>query len=283
MRALWLADVLRGAGLEVVETAGWQARGRDFATDPLGIMAHHTASPTASTLATNLHVVTNGNSVAPGPIAQAMLWRDGVWYIIAAGRANHAGKGSLPWLPGVDTGNQYLMSVEAVNNGVGELWAPAMVASYEVGTAAILRRLGLGAECATTHAEYAPSRKIDPAGPTGGRIATLPRRSTWDPNAWRAAVAQWLTPPPPPPVEIPAPIPTEGELMFIIVGDSDTRDLRRWVWDGATAMRYLSTPQDHTDLINRSTVGLIKMHPLFSSMESPFWMSTAERAQYGQS
>ena len=218
MRALWLADVLRGAGLEVVETAGWQTRGRDFAANPLGIMAHHTASPTASTLQTNLNVVTNGNSVAPGPIAQAMLWRDGVWYIIAAGRANHAGKGSLPWLPGVDTGNQHLLSVEAVNNGVGETWAPAMVVSYEIGTAAILRRLGLGADRATTHAEYAPSRKIDPAGPTGGRIATLPGRQTWDPNAWRAAVGRWLVPPP---VEVvpdpPAPpIPEDDDMPPII-------------------------------------------------------------------
>jgi len=222
MRALWLADVLRGAGLEVVETAGWQTRGRDFAADPLGIMAHHTASPTASTLATNLHVVTNGNSVAPGPIAQAMLWRDGVWYIIAAGRANHAGKGSLPWLPGVDTGNQYLLSVEAVNNGVGELWAPPMIASYEIGTAAILRRLGLGAERATTHAEYAPTRKIDPAGPTGGRIATLPGRLTWDPNAWRAAVGQWLEPPP---VEVvpdpPAPPTPEDDDMPPIITNAE--------------------------------------------------------------
>jgi hypothetical protein len=223
MRALWLADVLRGAGLDVVETNGWQTRGRDFAADPLGIMAHHTASPIASTLATNLHVVTNGNSVAPGPIAQAMLWRDGVWYIIAAGRANHAGKGSLPWLPGVDTGNQHLLSVEAVNNGVGELWAPAMVASYEIGTAAILRRLGRGAERATTHAEYAPTRKIDPAGPTGGRIATLPGRSTWDPNAWRAAVGKWLTPAPP--VEVvpdpPAPPTTEDDNMPPIITNAE--------------------------------------------------------------
>jgi hypothetical protein len=229
MRALWLADVLRGAGLEVVETAGWQTRGRDFAADPLGIMAHHTASPIASTLATNLHVVTNGNSVAPGPIAQAMLWRDGVWYIIAAGRANHAGKGSLPWLPGADTGNQHLLSVEAVNNGVGELWAPAMVISYEIGTAAILRRLGHGAERATTHAEYAPSRKIDPAGPTGGRIATLPGRATWDPNAWRAAVGKWLTPAPP--VEIPdPPAPPTEEADDMPVLHLITPTLGEWLW-----------------------------------------------------
>ena len=69
--------------------------------------------------------------------------------------------------------------------------------------------------------------------------------------------------------------------MFIIVGDSDTRDDRRWVWDGATAMRYLASPQEHTDLINRAAVGLITMHPLFSSLDVPFWMSTAERATYG--
>jgi hypothetical protein len=281
MRALWLADVLRGAGLDVVETPGWQTRGRDFAATPLGIMAHHTASPVASTLATNLRVITTGNSVAPGPIAQTMLWRDGVWYVIAAGRANHAGRGSLPWLPAPDSGNQHLLAVEAVNNGVGELWAPPMLASFEIGTAAILRHLGHGADRATTHAEYAPGRKIDPAGPTGGRVATLPGRSTWDPNAWRQLVARWLAPPPPPVLPPPVP-PLEVTKMLTIVGNDDDRnDPRRWVFDGGTSMRLLPDEAAYNQLLAYERVGMLKLYPFFSTLQSPHWMSTADRARFG--
>lgn len=237
MRALWLADVLRGAGLEVVETAGWQTRGvipgkpqtaaqrlGEFERI-LGHMAHHTASPTVQGLAVNLHVVTNGNGIAAGPIANVLLWRDGTYYVIASGRCNHAGAGSLPWVPG--SGNDYLMSTEAVNNGVGEPWSADMMAAYEIGTAAILRQAGLGAERATTHAEWT-TRKIDPAGPNGNRVAVWTsdprgaRNATWDPSAWRAAVGRWLVPPP---VEVvpdpPAPPTEEADDMPPIITNAD--------------------------------------------------------------
>ncbi len=201
MRVLWLPDVLRAAGLTVVETAGWQTRGYELDAVE-GVGAHHTASPSTSTLATNLHVVTNGNAVAPGPIAQLLLWRDGTFYVIASGRANHAGAGGPlgSWLPAsvpgvVSPANRRTLGIEAVNSGVGEVWSPAMLDAYEIGTAAILRHIGHGADRAFTHQEYAPTRKIDPAGPTGGRIATLPGSLTWSPSAWRARVASRLTPP----------------------------------------------------------------------------------------
>ena len=197
MRAPWIADVLRAAGLNVVEEPGWESRGKEFVSID-GHMAHHTASPKTSTLAVNLSVVINGNSVAPGPIANVLLWRDGTCHVIASGRCNHAGKGVLPWVP-LDQGNTHLLATEAVNDGIGELWAPEMVEAYEIGTAAMLRHLGLGSDRATTHSEYAPTRKIDPAGPTGGRIATLPGRSTWSPVAWRERIADRLRVPVPPP------------------------------------------------------------------------------------
>jgi hypothetical protein len=219
MRAPWLADVLRGAGLTVIEQPGWRGRGRELDSIE-GVMWHHTASPTSSTLATNLHVVTNGNSIAPGPIANLLLWRDGTFHVIADGRCNHAGKGFLPWI-GTDRGNACLLSIEAVNNGVGEPWAEAMVEAYERATAAIVRHVGLGVERVVTHWEYATprGRKIDPAGPNGGRIAFVPGTQTWSPDSVRAAVRTWLTPPPPPPVEIPDPQPPaleEDDVSIII-------------------------------------------------------------------
>ena len=70
--------------------------------------------------------------------------------------------------------------------------------------------------------------------------------------------------------------------MFIIVGNEDDKtDPRRWVWDGAVSMRVLASEADYQALVNRSNVGLCKLHPAFSGLAVPFWMSTAERALYG--
>lgn len=252
MRAPWLAAALRGAGLKVVEQPGWQGRRPGYELTAIeGVVVHHTASPQRSTLATNLAVVTNGNGVAPGPIANLLLWRDGTWYCITDGKANHAGAGGpWGWLPASPAGtlsvaNARTVGIEAVNDGVGEPWAAEMVLSYEIGVATILAWIGHGADRVLTHHEWAPSRKIDPAGPTGGRIATLPGTRTWSGDAFRARVAGWLTPPAPTP---PAPVPpapplTEDEDMprpLIIVGNEDNKhDPRRWAWDPGRSLTYL--------------------------------------------
>lgn len=219
MRALWLPSVLRAAGLRVVEVDGWAIRGKEM--DAIeGIVNHHTASPTASTLNTNLSVVINGNSIAPGPIAQVLLWRDGTCYIIASGKANHAGAGGpWGWLPLSPPGqlsiaNARTIGIEAVNNGTGEPWAPAMIDAYLALDAAILKQIGRPASRVLTHHEWAPTRKIDPAGPTGGRVAMLPGLSTWSGDAWRALIAAKMqTPAPPTPTPTPQP-PEEDEMKI---------------------------------------------------------------------
>lgn len=264
MRALWLPDVLRDAGLKAVETNGWQTRGREF--DAIeGVVSHHTASPPASTLTTNLMVVTTGNTVAPGPIANLLLWRDGTFYVIAAGKANHAGAGGpWGWLPlsppgQLSVANARTIGIEAVNSGVGELWAPEMIDAYERGIAAILRHIGQGVDRALTHHEWAPTRKIDPAGPTGGLVAMLPGSQTWDGNSWRARIAAHLTPPSPPvvvphPSTIPPPIPQSSEdtvlkLIVEVPGDQ-TRTAALVLMDGAgTEMIGSATAADRAMLV----------------------------------
>ena len=85
---------------------------------------------------------------------------------------------------------------------------------------------------------------------------------------------------PPPPVEIVPPA-LEAVRMFIIVGNDDNHnDLTRWVWDGAVSMRPLVDEADYTALVDRAAVGLVKLHPAFSTLSDPFWMSTGERARY---
>ena len=235
MRCTWLPDVLRAAGLTVIETPGWRGRGATSETRPSsdfealdGLVMHHTASSVKHDLALSLAIVTNGNSVAPGPIAQAMFWRDGVVYIIGDGRANHAGKGGPygGWLPR-DRANLRTIGFECVNNGVGELWSADLVASMEIAAAAVMRYLGLPAERTIMHSEWAPGRKIDPAGPNGGRIAYAPgpvnqRAMIWSGDAFRDRVRYWLTPPPIEVVPDPDP-PTEesDEDMGIIITNAE--------------------------------------------------------------
>ena len=88
----WLATVLDNAGLKVAETPGWRSRGRADMPRPLGVMCHHTANPHSGNMPT-LNMLINGRSDLPGPLCQLGLGRDGTFYVVAAGRANHAGLG----------------------------------------------------------------------------------------------------------------------------------------------------------------------------------------------
>jgi hypothetical protein len=177
-RALWLPAVLRAAGLSVSVVPGWEQRGADELGELRGVLLHHTAGPRTGNYP-SLAVVRDGRPDLPGPLAHCGLARDGTWLVIASGWANHAGRGALPWVP-VDAGNAHLIGVEAESTGVGDDWTVEQIHAYPVGVAAILAHLGLPAARAAGHMEYAPTRKIDPAGWPGGM------------DGFRAAVAAEL-------------------------------------------------------------------------------------------
>lgn len=160
-----LADILRGAGLSVVEDSGWRTRGAELA-DIRAIMLHHTATPTSSYRGNNaptLGTVRNGRAGLPGPLAQFVLGRDGTWYVVASGLANHAGNGSGWGLP-TNNANKYTLAIEAESSGVGSDWTDAQLSSYPRGVAALCEAFGLAWHRVIAHKEWAPSRKIDPAG-----------------------------------------------------------------------------------------------------------------------
>lgn len=163
-RILWLADALRAEGLRVVEGTGWKTRGYDTLVSPLhGACFHHTASPLSQTDAGALSVVTHGREGLPGPIANAMVGRNGTAYVVASGKANHAGYGG-PWrtVP-KDDGNRHLFALEVVNNGTIEPWSETVLSSVDRVFAAVLKRIGKDATWCVGHKEWAPTRKIDPS------------------------------------------------------------------------------------------------------------------------
>jgi peptidoglycan hydrolase-like protein with peptidoglycan-binding domain len=157
----WLPDVLDGAGLKFAEQPGWRTRGRGDLVKVLGVMCHHTAGPAQGNMP-SLQVLTNGRPDLPGPLCQLGLGRDGTFYVVAAGRANHAGRGN--W-KGVVTGNSSFIGIEAENTGkVDDPWPDVQVDAYLRGVAAILGKIGAPSKMCCGHKEYAlpPGRKPDP-------------------------------------------------------------------------------------------------------------------------
>ena len=132
-RAPWLGDVLRAAGLTVVEHAGWRARGHGDFTDLRAVVWHHDASAPGDSPGVPAFMLKNWDKAA----AQLWVSRDGTWHVLASGVAYHAGK-VLPGKPS----NHYSLGVET-DHTTGEDWPPALLRSLRLGTAAILGRLGV--------------------------------------------------------------------------------------------------------------------------------------------
>jgi hypothetical protein len=162
----WLPTVLLDAGLKVAEQPGWRTRGRGDVGTIRGVMCHHTAGSKKGNMP-SLGIVTGGRPDLPGPLSQLCLGRDGTFFVVGAGRANHAGAGN--W-EGVTTVNSSFIGIEAENTGQTsgpnvDPWPAVQLDAYRRGVAAILRKLRADAIMCCGHKEYAlPSgRKSDPS------------------------------------------------------------------------------------------------------------------------
>src|ERR1043166_5703576 len=188
----WLPAVLETAGLKVAPVDGWENRGRGDVGKIFGVICHHTAGPKNGNMP-SLRPLIEGRSDLPGPLSQLGLGRDGTWYVIAAGRCNHAGKGS--W-QGLVTGNTNFIGIEAeTTGGADDPWPEVQMNAYRRGVAAILQHLGQKVDFCAGHKEYAlpAGRKSDP---------------NFDMNAFRLSVAAIMAGTAPAPVLIPAVEPT---------------------------------------------------------------------------
>jgi hypothetical protein len=199
----WLPAVLLEAGLKVAEVPGWQSRGRAEMGSVLGAMVHHTVGPPDGNMP-SLRTLIDGRSDLSGPLAQLGLGRDGTWYVISAGRANHAGKGE--WRR-VSTGNSNFIGIECENTGRPDdlPWPAVQMLALRQGVAALLRHAGRSADWCMGHREYAlpRGRKPDPL---------------FDMDAFRselaATLAAGLVPLPPiPAIEPPAPPVAGGPAL----------------------------------------------------------------------
>jgi N-acetyl-anhydromuramyl-L-alanine amidase AmpD len=152
---VWIVDVLRAEGADVVEYPGWRSRGHGDFADVRGVMVHHTGSDRASAAS-----IAEGRPDLTGPLSQLHVARDGTVTVVAAGVAWHAGAGRYPWLP-TNGGNRHTIGIECANSGTSptaphrENWPDAQYFALVRCCAAIHRRLGLPVARTIGHREYA--------------------------------------------------------------------------------------------------------------------------------
>jgi len=186
MGAIWLLslpDVLRAAGLKVVEYPGWELRARSSGgyDDIVAVQVHHTASKTTPAN-DQAYIWENADSE---PIGACYLGRDGVWTVGCAGATNTSGSGGPLGAIPVDAANRYVISIEAANDGVGEPWPFVQLDSYLRGVGALCTAYGLGTHHPDVHGHMEwTSRKVDPAGPSPWATGA----NSWDMDLFRADI-----------------------------------------------------------------------------------------------
>lgn len=165
---VWLADVLRAAGLTVNETRGWRERSASSGPlpEPLGVLEHHTATPAGPASYQNpaptLQMCIDGRPDLEGPLCHALIGFDGVVHVIAAGRANHAGEAKASGPNPAGDGNVSYVGFEWDYQGVDQAPSPEQYQSAVRATAAVLHHLGRPDEAARGHRETSVTGKIDP-------------------------------------------------------------------------------------------------------------------------
>lgn len=184
-----MADVIRAAGVPVVEQSGWQNRARSsggYASGkPYCIMWHHTASGANNSAQSDADYMSYGSDSKP--IANIMMARDGVAWVLAAGATNTNGKGyscifSKGTVP-ADSMNTHAIGMEIQNTGVGQTYSKACIDNSFKVSLALCRAYGMQPDDVMEHSVYAEGRKIDPATAAAVQGPWKPR-STNSSGSW---------------------------------------------------------------------------------------------------
>lgn len=175
-------EALNDYGVNYREYPGCRTRGYSSFW-PLAFVEHHDAI--AARWEYPPSIFADGRpppNYLPGPITNFCNTAEGIVWVIALGAANHAGAGG--WR-GV-SGNSKAWGLEQQNAGDDvQVYPDEQIDSTVRLTAACADFSGFDAEMVCRHAEWAPSRKIDPRGPWEDG-----HRWQYDMSHFRALVAQ---------------------------------------------------------------------------------------------
>lgn len=164
-----ILPALKDWRLAVVEVPGWQTRGSSL-FDPRGHVLHHDVIRPMDSVP-DLILAGRPEDDLPGPLANFWLRRDGTVFLVAAGKANHAGEGHWKNL----SGNSSVWGTEMNNLGVAaDEWPEEQLEAMARLAAATAEFSGFPVANVCFHREWAPDRKIDP--------------HTLDPDAFRRHV-----------------------------------------------------------------------------------------------
>lgn len=162
-------------GVRVEPEDGWRTRGGNR-FDPKGFTVHHDASPKGSDIR---HIIRDGHSTLSGPLANLYLTRDGTLVVIAAGRANHAGRGGWQGL----RGNSSVWGIEIANNGTGEPYTAEQLRVVRLLMRAFHEVDGVPVGLIHSHHEWR-AEKPDPA------VDPESRSGPWNMDRFRHDVSQ---------------------------------------------------------------------------------------------
>jgi hypothetical protein len=156
----WLADTLKAQEprLKVRELPDWKQYGHGDMRSIWGVMIHHTgnARETAES-------IRRGRPDLPGPLSQLHIAQDGTVSVVAAGVCWHAGMGSYTGIP-TDLANYHLIGIECAwprdtsitpATQTRERWPDEQIIAMRDTVAAILSKLGVGANRVIAHKEWA--------------------------------------------------------------------------------------------------------------------------------
>lgn len=228
-----LADVVAGAGIVCQVEPGWESRARSSGGYsgglPVAVMVHHTASGPSSDGQADVDYMCYRADARP--IANLYLSRSGRVWVMAAGATNTNGSGGPLGPVPADSMNSHAVGIEAGNNGVGEVWPDVQQDVYTRLCRALCDAYAIAPGHVFTHAEWAPGRKIDPAGPS--RWATS---GTWPGDRFRADVAAGGGP-------APVPTPEVSDSMLILFNIWDAKNTTATFVSNGMTYRWLPTQE----------------------------------------
>lgn len=169
-----LPELLRAAGLKVVEVDGWENRGRPASTGsfaPVGVLNHHTGSSAkkwdaARRLQYAKWMFLTGRPDLPAPLCQIALGPDGEVYVGAAGRSNHGGTSKASGSVAGGDGNSLYIGIEWMLSGTERIPRKMRKAAAKL-NAVLLNVTGTSVQTVSCHYNTSTTGKWDIGDPNG--------------------------------------------------------------------------------------------------------------------